>query len=129
VADVSRPGERDEQRRGRLEPRRQVVAELGRDARLLERERPRGAGDVTDGGRAGRGRTDDLDAVDRQRAARLGGEQIEQLGLAASRQRRLGKAAQWSVRDVRSGCRRGSQCRQPSAEGATNAYRPAGWPS
>jgi hypothetical protein len=103
VADVPGPGQRDEERGGGLEPLGELGPEVERDAGLLERERPRGPGDVDDRGGAGRGGADDLEAVDRQRATRLGGEQSEQLRFAASRQRRLGEAAQWSVRDVRAG--------------------------
>jgi hypothetical protein len=60
-------------------------------------------------GGAGLGRAEDLDDVDGQRVARLRLEQGDQLGVAAGRERCLGEAAQGSVRDVRSGCRRRSQ--------------------
>jgi hypothetical protein len=109
VADVARPGDRDQQRGGRVDPPGQLDAELRRDPLGLQRQRGGGARDVRDRRCAGLGGADDLDDVDGQRTARLGLEQGDQLGVAAGRERSLGEAAQWSVRDMRSGCRRRSQ--------------------
>ena len=46
VAHVARPRDRDEQRVAGLQPRRRLDAQLGHDARLVERERARGRDDL-----------------------------------------------------------------------------------
>jgi len=115
VTDVAGPRERDEQSAAGLEARCELRAQLGDGVALVERQRARGRRDVCRPRLDGR-RGQDLDAVDQQRALRLGGERRDQLGLGARREGRLGEAAQGCMRDVRSdarGDRQGIDCLRP----------------
>jgi hypothetical protein len=122
VADVAAPCDRHEQRAARLQAGRALGAELGGDPRLVERERARGGGDVRGAG-DGRGR-DELDGVDRQRAARLCRERGQQVGFRARGQGRLGEAAQRGMRGMRSGLGCGCQGDDSLRPNGPPGYRP-----
>jgi len=109
MADVAGPGERHEQHRGALDPRGERRPQLRGDARVVQRVGPRGGRDVRDRRGVRRRAVDDVDRVRGQRPARLGGEQRQQLVVAAGRQGRLGEATQRGVRDMRSRGRCSSQ--------------------
>ena len=90
--------------------RGELGAELGDRAVLVERERARGRRDVRGPGGAGAPAParQHVDAVDLERAARLGGERREQLGVRAGGQGRLGEAAQRERARRALGCSRWS---------------------